>query len=107
LEPQAAEAMEAEEGRRAAEEGRAKKRKRAKEVSALSLGIEQWRQTRSVAGAPPGESESDDANGADRGTHVVSDSTKGKGPLIPDSGGGSHNNWNISYWRRIRRRWRS
>jgi hypothetical protein len=38
---QAAEAVAAEEIRRAAEEGRAKKRKRAEEVSALSLGMEQ------------------------------------------------------------------
>ena len=45
-----------------AAEARARKRKRDEEESALRLGLDQWRHTGSVTGAPPADSESEEAS---------------------------------------------
>jgi len=50
---------------------RARKRMRAEEVNALRGGMEQWRHTGSVAGAPPANSESDEGCEPERGTYLV------------------------------------
>jgi len=50
---------------------RARKRMRAEEVSAIREGMEQWRHTGSVAGAPPKNSESNEGCKPERGTYLV------------------------------------
>ena len=45
-----------------AAEARARKRRRDKEESALRLGLDQWRHTGSVTGAPLADSESEEAS---------------------------------------------
>ena len=45
-----------------AAEARARKRKRDEEESDLRMGLDQWRHTGSVTGAPPADSESEEAS---------------------------------------------
>jgi len=64
---------------------RVRKRRRAEEVSALREGMQQWRHTGSVAGAPPAESESDEGCEPGRRTYLVSIA---KGNELSGSGDG-------------------
>ena len=55
-----------------AAEARAQKRKRDEEESALRLGLDQWRHTGSVTGAPPADSESEEGSESPGpATHLV------------------------------------